>query len=316
MEKLKINFRSDIISGEEIPFLELKNELKKIKNKRNFYYSEVADYYYKKKYNKNILQILSDYYEIPTCPVTGDLVSYKLTGSILFGKYSSSCDLSKMTKHIAENNEDFINFVEKMKIERKGEGNPMHGLSSWNKGLTKDTNDILKKISENMKGYVFSDEILKKMSESAKKRKIHGHTGYKHSEKSKQMMREKTIERFKQGKFPQTNSAPHIKTKNILKEIYGNLNDNFCEEFEYGGFVFDFKVGKFLIEVQGDYFHCNPNTRHAIPKNDMQIKNLERDKRKRKFVEDNKEYKLIEIWENDIVNNIEKVKECLKNLKK
>lgn len=40
----------------------------------------------------------------------------------------------------------------------------------------------------------------------------------------------------------------------------------------------------------------------------MQINNLERDKRKRKFVLDQGEYELVEIWENNIINNIDKIR--------
>jgi hypothetical protein len=315
MEKIKINFRKDVVSGEGVPVNDLRKELKEKKNK-NYYLSEIADYYYQNKYDKNILEILKDYYEIPRCPVTGDLVSYKLTGSILFGKYSSSCDVSDMTKHIAENNNSYKTHVERMKIDRKGEGNPMYGATAWNDGLTKETDNRVKKISEDRKGIEFSDETLKKMSKSAKVREIHGHTGHKHSEESKQIMREKTIARFKSGSFPQTNSLPHRETRKVLEEIFGEVEKDFQEEFGYGGFVFDFKVGKYLIEVQGDYFHCNPETRHAIPKSDMQRNNLKRDERKRNFVEESGEYELIEVWENDIVNNIEKIKICLNNLKK
>lgn len=310
MEKLKIDFKKDIVSGENIPVTELRTELKEKKNK-NYYLSEIADYYYQNKYGKNILEVLKDYYEIPRCLVTGDLVSYKLAGSILFGRYSSSCDVSEMTKHIANNNSNFKAHVEKMKVDRRGEGNPMYGLTAWNDGLTKETDDRIKKISEDRKGIEFSDETLKKMSESAKAREIHGHTGHKHSEESKQIMREKTIARFKRGEFPQTNSLPHRETKSVLQE----LNLPFEEEFEYGGFVFDFKIGDKLVEVQGDYFHCNPNTRHAVPKNKMQKNNLKRDKRKRKFVEDNKEFELLEVWEHDIINKKEEIKLWLSNLK-
>lgn len=201
MEKLKIDFRRDVVSGEDIPVSELRAELKQKKNK-NYYLSEIADYYYQKKYDKNILEVLKGYYEIPRCPVTGNLVSYKLAGSILFGKYSSDCDVSDMTKYIAENNENYKAHVERMKVERKGDGNPMYGVTAWNDGLTKKTDDRIKKISENRKGIEFSDETLTRMSESAKVRKIHGHTGYKHSEETKRILREKTIARFKKRQVP------------------------------------------------------------------------------------------------------------------
>lgn len=312
MEKLKIDFKRDVISGEEIAVSELRKELKEKKNK-NYYLSEISDYYYQSKYGKNILEVLKDYYEIPRCPVTGDLVSYKLSGFIMFGKFSSNCDVSEMTKYIAKNNDNYRAHVDRMKVERKGKGNPMYGAVAWNDGLTKESDDRVKKISEDRMGIEFSDNTLKKMSESAKMREIHGHTGHKHSEKSKQIMREKTIARFKRGEFPQTNSLPHRMVRELLLEIFG---ENIKEEFGYGGFVFDFKVDRYLVEIQGDYFHCNPETRHAIPKNDMQKNNLERDERKRNFVKENLEYELIEVWENDIINNIEKVKICLNNLKK
>jgi hypothetical protein len=125
-------------------------------------------------------------------------------------------------------------------------------------------------------------------------------------------MRENTIKMYKEGKFPQTNSFPHREVKGILENVF----ENFEEEFKYGNFIFDFKIGNFLIEVQGDYFHCNPNTRHYKPKNSMQIKNVERDKRKRNYVEKKAEYVLVEIWEFDIVNNKKEVIKWIENLKK
>jgi hypothetical protein len=222
----------------------------------------------------------------------------------------------QINKHVCENNDNYKAHIERMKVDRKGFGNPMYGATPWNIGLTKDTDERIKKISDNMIGNVFTEDILKKMSDSAKKREVHGHTGFKHSEESKQIMREKTIARFKLGNFPQTNSLPHIKTREILEEIIGEIDKDFEEEFEYGGYVFDFKVGKNLIEVQGDYFHCNPKTRHAIPKNKMQENNVERDKRKKSLVLKEQEYSLIELWEYDIINNIETIKECIQNLKK
>jgi hypothetical protein len=318
MEKFKIDFKVDIITGEEIPLLEIKKELhnKVGKKNNNYYFSEIADFYYKKKYNKNILEILGDFYDIPKCPITNEYVSYKLNGSIVFGKYSSSCSYLQINKHVCENNDNYKAHIERMKVDRKGSGNPMYGANPWNSGLTKDTDERIKKISDNMMGNVFTEDILKKMSDSAKKREVHGHTGFKHSEESKQIMREKTIARFKAGSFPQTNSLPHIKTREVLEEIIGEINKDFEEEFEYGGYVFDFKVGKNLIEVQGDYFHCNPKTRHATPKNKMQENNIERDKRKSNFVLKEQEYNLIEFWEYDIINNIEIIKECIQNLKK
>lgn len=315
MKKLKIDFKTDIITGELIPIDEIRIKIVSVKNKKNknYYLSEIADFYYKEKYNKNIIEILSKFYEIPRCPATNEFVSYKLAGSIIFGKYSKIHNAKKNGKYIAENDENFKNYIEKIKSERKGSGNPMYGAIPWNKNLTKENDERVKQTSEKLYGRFHTEESKEKQSKSAKKRKIHGHTGCKHSEESKQIMREKTLIRFKNGKFPKTKTFPHLKVKEIINEVFFN---DFEEEYLYGNFSFDFRIKNYLIEVQGDYFHCNPNTKYSIPKSNIQIKNFERDKRKRKFVLQKNEFILIEIWEFDIINNFEKVKIWIENLKK
>ena len=68
--------------------------------------------------------------------------------------------------------------------ERLGENNPMHGKQPWNKGKDK-RNPIIKALSESKKGKKASEETKKKQSESARARVVHGHTGHKHSKKTK-----------------------------------------------------------------------------------------------------------------------------------
>lgn len=315
--KLKLDFSVDCLSGELIPLKKYKEKIRETTNRKNgIYISEMADLYYKEVYGKNILEMLSLNYEIPVCPITNEFVSYTLNGSINFGKFSANCTPSQITQYSLKNNEEYKKKIEKFKVDRIGDGNPMFGKSAWNKGLKKEDDERVLNISKNRTGIAFSDKTKNKQSESAKKRKIHGHTGFKHSEESKQIMREKTIARFKKGKFPQTNSLLHRIVKEMMESIFGKCGVDFFEEQEKYGFVFDFFVSNFLIEVQGDYFHCNPETRHAIPKNKMQENNITRDVRKKNAVEENGEYILVELWENDIINNKEKVLLCLKNLKK
>ncbi len=55
---------------------------------------------------------------------------------------------------------------------------------------------------------------------------------------------------------------------------------------------------KCVIEVQGDYFHCNPKRYPDGPKNDRQRYTIEKDSRKRQWLKDNG-YRLLEIWESD-----------------
>lgn len=56
-----------------------------------------------------------------------------------------------------------------------------------------------------------------------------------------------------------------------------------------------------VIEVQGDYWHCNPNV-YSVPINNMQTKSKEKDRTKKQWYLDNN-YTLLEIWESDTICN-------------
>ena len=71
-------------------------------------------------------------------------------------------------------------------------------------------------------------------------------------------------------------------------------------------------VKEIIIEVQGDYFHCNPKLYPKGPKNENQIKYVIRDYYKKCFYLGN-DYVLIEIWEDDIRNNFDKVIKQIEN---
>jgi very-short-patch-repair endonuclease len=77
--------------------------------------------------------------------------------------------------------------------------------------------------------------------------------------------------------------------------------------------LYDFKISgkKILIEVDGDFWHCNPNSNFAEPKYAPQISNLKQDEIKNKWCSDNG-YKLLRFWETDINNNLNNVIETLK----
>ena len=69
--------------------------------------------------------------------------------------------------------------------------------------------------------------------------------------------------------------------------------------------LYDFKIKckNILIEVDGDYWHCNPNIeKFKEPKLQWHFDNLERDKIKNQWAAANG-YQLHRFWENDIVNN-------------
>jgi very-short-patch-repair endonuclease len=77
--------------------------------------------------------------------------------------------------------------------------------------------------------------------------------------------------------------------------------------------LYDFKISgkKILIEVDGDFWHCNPNTQFKEPIYEAQKGNLIQDKIKEEWCLKNG-FKLLRFWESDINTKPEYVIEVLK----
>jgi G:T-mismatch repair DNA endonuclease (very short patch repair protein) len=160
--------------------------------------------------------------------------------------------------------------------------------------------ELGKKISEGTKGKpkpkpegfgigrVQSEETREKMSDSAIKRIIE--TDQNHSSKLEE-------------KFKIILDVLDIKYKHIfyakpIKAFY----DFYLPEYNI------------LIEVDGDFWHCNP-TKFPQAEYITQKRNILRDQEKNQWAKDNG-YKLLRFWEDDINNNIKQVKKILlENLK-
>ena len=187
-------------------------------------------------------------------------------------------------------------------------GHPV-GVPAWNKGLTKETSETVKSVSEQMKNRVISEETRQKQSLSAKKRLIHGHTGHKHTKETKEFFRQHTLQMIKDGVFKQIQTKPHLIIKLLLQELKLGFEQEKIESY----WSFDFYISKYklYIEVDGDYFHANPNTRWPNgPITKTQKINVYRDKKKNKYCEDNN-LNLIRFWEYDILHYPEKIKETI-----
>ncbi len=76
--------------------------------------------------------------------------------------------------------------------------------------------------------------------------------------------------------------------------------------------VFDFYLPdfNFIIECQGDYWHANPLKFEENKLNEVQLKNMDRDKRKKIFIQENKIESLF-LWECDIHKEIDSIKKML-----
>jgi very-short-patch-repair endonuclease len=81
-------------------------------------------------------------------------------------------------------------------------------------------------------------------------------------------------------------SSIEIKTKQGLESNKIDYDQQFCFD---NYFVYDFRCGKILVEVNGDYFHSLPEA-------------IDRDKRKKQHAEKNG-YEVIYIWEHQVNDN-------------
>lgn len=203
-----------------------------------------------------------------------------------------------------------LKWSENAKIDRCGKNNPMFNKKPWNKNLNKNTSQSVKLISDKKSGVELTELHKSNLSKAAKKRKIHGHTGHKHSEITKEKIRQKTLLSIKHGKFLQTRTKPHIEMCNILQE----LNIVYEEEKIVKNWSFDIYIPLYniFIEIDGDYWHSNPKIYPHGPITKTQKINFYRDTKKNLFCQ-NEKLKLLRFWESDILSNKESV---ICNLKK
>ena len=97
------------------------------------------------------------------------------------------------------------------------------------------------------------------------------------------------------------------KLEMVFKEIMESLDIKYIEQFYVRDIkaLYDFKISgtKILIEVDGDYWHCNPNIeKFRLPTRQWHHDNLKRDIIKNEWASNNG-YKLLRFWEYDIMNN-------------
>lgn len=133
--------------------------------------------------------------------------------------------------------------------------------------------------------------------------------GRKHSKKTKEKMSDSAIERILE-----TDQNHTSKLEKEFALILDNLNIKYTQWF-YAKQIkafYDFYLPKYntIIEVDGDFWHCNPNTKHSEAVYESQKKNLIRDKEKNQWAQDNG-FKLLRFWEKDINENPQQIIEIL-----
>lgn len=182
-------------------------------------------------------------------------------------------------------------------------------LTIWNKGLTKETDNRVKlygkSISNNTERGLKISKALSNVpkSETHKKNLSKAQIKLWDNEEKREKQRIKKINYLKQTNFKDKKTNLESEFESILLQ----LGVNYEYQFEFKHYHFDFYLMDYniLIEVDGDFFHCNPNTKHKEPKYPIQEQTVRNDKKKNALCLGS--IQLERFWEYDINNHKDKV---------
>jgi very-short-patch-repair endonuclease len=191
-------------------------------------------------------------------------------------------------------------------------------LKIWNKGLTIDDervkdniNKVMvnpnrgKNISKKLKNIPKSEEHKIKIQKAAELRWLNP------EEREKQSHR--LIERLIKNNYKNPKTKLESRFEEILISLGLKTDIDYKYQHQLSSAIFDFIIfnKNILIEVDGDFHHCNPNSKHRIPKYPIQFKTVANDYRKNLLALDNG-FKLLRFWESNINTKLEYVIEELK----
>lgn len=146
-----------------------------------------------------------------------------------------------------------------------------------------------KKISDKLKGIPKTEESKRKLSESQKKR-------YNDNPNLKKDISKRQIKLLK-SKSLNKKTKIEVKFESILELL--NVDYLYQYEFQYRLFDFKIKDKNVLIEVDGDFYHSNPNTKHYEVLYETQKLTKKNDEYKNKLCQTHN-IKLLRFWEKDI----------------
>lgn len=234
--------------------------------------------------------------------------------SLLRKKRAAEGTLKVWNKGLTKETDDRI---KKISEDRKGKNNPIHKVLSdprrmakWGRNISKSLKGKHRGPLEQRFGKKRADKIKKILSNAAKKRTIHGHTGKKHTPAAKRKMSISISKALKAGKMQKAFTMPMKFFHIILRGL--KINELFVREYILGRYSIDFCAPtlKLAIEVDGDFWHSNPLKFPDGPIYDSQKANLINDKKKEKYLK-KKGWHLLRFWENDIYTNPEDIANIL-----
>jgi hypothetical protein len=186
-------------------------------------------------------------------------------------------------------------------------------LKIWNKGLTKEQDERLnygekissnkersQKISKTLKGRKRPKEVLEKLNK--------GMLTYWSNDENREKKSHERMLWMLENDFT-VKSKLEEKFLCLIPPNVEYIRQHYVREIKA---YYDFYIPKnnLLIEIDGDFWHCNPNGKYPKPIYESQFKNLEKDKIKTDWCVRNN-IPLLRFWEKDINDSIDLVKSKL-----
>lgn len=135
----------------------------------------------------------------------------------------------------------------------------------------------------------------------------HPQFGVKRTEEQRRKQRIITTKLYSDGVFNKQ-TIPQKIVNFILEDLDVKYENEYnCKYYSIDNYLTDYNL---MIEVMGDYFHANPIKFREI--NEMQYNDIVKDKRKRTYIKKYKGINILYLWEKDINNNIELIKNIIK----
>jgi very-short-patch-repair endonuclease len=180
------------------------------------------------------------------------------------------------------------------------------------KFISGEYNHVKEAIKKNRKDPKLGEKISKGAKGIPKPKPEGFGLGRKHSKKTKEKMSDSAVQRIiKTGKVKR--SLLEIRFELFFQLLNIEFQHSYYINTKENHFIYDFYLPKHkcLIEVDGDFWHCNPDTKYALPECKTQDINVLNDQKKNQWAQDNG-FKLLRFWETDINTNPQQIIEILK----
>lgn len=106
-----------------------------------------------------------------------------------------------------------------------------------------------------------------------------------------------------------TNTKPQQIINNILKSMnVSYINEKGFKYYAVDNYLNDYNL---IIEVMGDFWHCNPLKYNKDNMRDIHKKRIPKDKAKHTYFKNNYGIEILYLWEDDIYNNLDVCKNLI-----